>query len=238
MANGDRQIDPDLLRRLSTPITSDAPINSDMLRRLQIPVTGQVSGVSQLPPVTFQKLVGSPQEQQSQSQEEVVKPAGKGVAAVRYNNPGAMWDGPSATKFGSTSHGVLSDGNHIAYFPDKVSGAAAQFDLLNSRKYIGRPIGDVIDEWSGSTGGEKNVHSYAKHVADSVGLSPNDPLTPQLLQSPAGITFAKAMARIEAGGEYPLSDDEWNQAQQTAFGQAQKQLASAQSQQPPETRRW
>lgn len=206
-------------------------LDADFLKSLQIPVTG-TTGASQIAPLTLEQFAQLfPQQQlpQAQQQQEQIQQAGKGVASVRYNNPGAMWPSPSSQKFGSTSYGVIGGGNRIANFPDPVSGAAAQFDLLNSRKYIGRPVADLIDEWSGHTGGSANVYKYAKQVADAAGISVNDRLTPELLQGPAGIAFAKAQARMEAGGEYPLTDAEWTQAQQRAFGGA-AQVAQANQQ--------
>jgi hypothetical protein len=196
-----------------------------------IPVTGQPSGIAATlnaqplnPAPTLQDLRAYlPQSQQSQQQQSNAQQqkqvSGRAPASIRYNNPGAMWPGPSSKKFGSSSYGVLRDGNLIAKFDDPVSGAAAQFDLLNSKKYMGRSIGDLIGEWSGYTGGKANVTAYANHVANSVGLDPNDRLTPDLLASPSGIGFAKAMARMEAGSEYPLSDNQWTQAQKMALGQ-------------------
>jgi hypothetical protein len=77
----------------------------------------------------------------------------------------------------------------------------------------GRPIGQVIDELSGSTGGKGNASQYATKVAKSIGLSPSDPITPALLQSPAGIQLAKTQAHWEAGQSNPMTDDQWQQAQ-------------------------
>lgn len=51
-------------------------------------------------------------------------------ASIRNNNPGAMYPGPSAKKFGSKRFETLKshDGTHkIACFDDPVHGAAAQF---------------------------------------------------------------------------------------------------------------
>lgn len=221
------------------------PISIDS--SLQIPVTGQPTvGVSpyqrapQARPVTLQDLsqyLSNPQQRQAQSAAANQQPqqrgqqtqrGGRAPASVRYNNPGAMWPGPSSRKFGGSDYGVLRDGNLIAKFDDPVNGAAAQFDLLDSKKYVNRPIGSLIGEWSGYTGGSKNVDSYAASVANSVGLSPDDRLTPQLLRSPAGIAFAKAQARMETGYDYPLTDDQWKQAQGLAFGGGKQQPATQQ----------
>jgi hypothetical protein len=139
---------------------------------------------------------------------------GKDPATIRYNNPGAMWPSDSSRKFGADTYGVIGGGNRIAKFDNTESGAAAQFDLLNSKHYANRPVQDVIKQWSGGTGGQENVAEYVK----SLGLDPNAVITPELLQSPAGINLAKAQARWETGREYPMSDEQWQNAQQMAFG--------------------
>ena len=74
-------------------------------------------------------------------------------ASIRYNNPGAMWGGNAISrKWGETGNVALNDGlgqgNHAAIFPDKVHGAAAQFDLWRN-KYTGLSLGAAIKKWSG-----------------------------------------------------------------------------------------
>lgn len=239
MADDDTlKLDPALLQRLqSTPV---GPMLDPSLTQGQTaPVT--LEDLSKYLPGA--KPASQPQQQPTQpaGRSQPTEVPGKEPASIRYNNPGAMWDGASATKFGSTSHGVLSDGNHIAKFDDPVAGAAAQFDLLNSSKYINKPIGDLVDIWSGHTGGAKQVSAYASHVADAIGLSVHEPLTTEILQSPNGIAFAKAQARMEAGKDYPLTDEQWQQAQQMALGtrQPQGQLAQVNTQQQqPYGRLW
>jgi hypothetical protein len=144
--------------------------------------------------------------------------SGPDTAPIRYNNPSGMKPGDSSRKFGATTYGVIADGNRIASFPDAVSGAAGQFDLLN-RNYVGMSIGKAIDKWSGHTGGTANVSAYANKVAKSIGASPDDLLTSEMLQSPQGIDLAKAMAKHEAAQDYPMLDSQWQDAQQRAFGQ-------------------
>ena len=145
-------------------------------------------------------------------------PAAPGtVASVRNNNPGAMWPGPVATKFGATTAENLQDGqgNKIATFPDAESGAAAHFALLN-QSYAGMPLSTAVRKWSGGNSSDQ----YTQSVAKATGISPDTVLTPEILSGPQGVTLAKAMARQEAGGEYPLSDDAWQRAQSRAFGKA------------------
>jgi hypothetical protein len=191
-----------------------------------IQITGGYSDAPQPSLEDLNKILGqSIQAMQQQPQQSVSSsrsqqapdPGGKQPATIRYNNPGGMWDGPSATKFGSTRHGVLSDGNHIAYFDTPEAGAAAQLDLLSSPKYVGQMIGPLIDKWSGSTGGRGNVSQYATNVAQSIGRTPADPLTAEILRGPEGIILAKAQAKWETGHDYPMSDDQWRAAQKMAF---------------------
>ena len=72
-----------------------------------------------------------------------------GPASSRNNNPGAMYPGESALKFGTTGTHKIGGGHLIAEFPDAISGAAAQFDLLGSRHYSSMRVGDAIAKWCG-----------------------------------------------------------------------------------------
>ncbi len=135
------------------------------------------------------------------------RPHGGDVASVRFNNPGAMWPGPSAKKFGAEESVNLRDGqgNKIAVFPDAVSGAAAQFDLM-SNKYAGKTLGGAIRQWSGGN----SVGTYLQGIYRDTGLRPDTVLTPEMLRDPeVAIPLAKAMAQHEAGKAYPLNDQEW-----------------------------
>lgn len=134
--------------------------------------------------------------------------------SVQANNPGGMWPGPSAKKFGMVSEYQTGDrqGNKIAVFPDALHGAAAQFDLLKS-KYVGKTVKDAIKTWSGGNSSE----AYAKRVAMAAGLAVDDVLTEDTLKGQKGIDFAKAMAFHEAGAHYPLTDDQWREAQNVAI---------------------
>lgn len=136
-------------------------------------------------------------------------------ASVRNNNPGAQWPGSVASQFGATGSQTIGGGNKIASFPDPVSGAAAEFALLD-KNYAGMPIGSAISKWSGGN----SASAYAQHIAQRTGLTPDTVITPQLLRSPQGVALGKAMADWEAGGRSPLTDQQWAQAHQKAFGQA------------------
>jgi len=126
-----------------------------------------------------------------------------------------MWPGPSSEKFGSAAFEQLKDKqrNQMAQFPDDVSGAAAQFDLLR-RAYVGMPALDALTKW----GGGNSAEAYMAVIQKDTGLQPTDRLTLAYLRAPStGIAFAKAMARHEAGRVYPMSNADWKQAHKLAF---------------------
>jgi hypothetical protein len=144
----------------------------------------------------------------------------KDVASIRYNNPGAMWPGPSSRKFGAVGAKGLNDGlgqgNKIAIFDDAIDGAAALFDLLD-RVYTGMTVQAAIAKWSGGNW----VSSYLSVLRDKGGIAPDEMITREKLRnSEWAIRFARAMAWHEAGKEYPLTDAEWNLAHQQAFSYA------------------
>lgn len=141
------------------------------------------------------------------------EPTGGIPASIRYNNPGAQYPGPTATQFGSSGYGVIGGGHKIARFATPEQGAAAQFGLLG-RRYVGKPLGAAITEWSGGN----SSPGYIAAVSRATGLNPGTIITPELLQSPQGIGLAKAMARQEAGREFPMTNEQWARAQAIAFG--------------------
>jgi hypothetical protein len=138
-------------------------------------------------------------------------------ASERYNNLSSMGPGPSSIKYGSNKWGTLNDTykNVIAQFPTPEQGAAAAFDLLgtdptkNARHtgYLGKNIGKTISEWTGNTSGKEGVDAYAKKVAESIGLNPNDVITSEMLHSPKGQKFLETMAYMEAGHKvFPMPE--------------------------------
>lgn len=164
------------------------------------------------------ELLGLYNQGNSQPTRLTVTPQGRVPASIRNNNPGAMWPSGRSREFGGDSYEQLNDGqgNKIARFPDPVSGAAAQFDLL-ARKYTGRPLYEALREYSGGN----NVGSYLKVIKQRTGLNPNSVVTQDMLADPEfGTKFAQAMAFHEAGQEYPLSAEQWAEAQSRAFGGA------------------
>jgi len=135
-------------------------------------------------------------------------------ASIRYFNPGAMYPGPSARKFGAVGTEIIGGGHKIAVFPDPESGAAAQFDLLD-RSYTGMTLRDAIRKWSGGNSSD----TYAAFVSRATGLSPDTVLTREMIRDPMiAVPLAKAMARVEAGRDYPIGDDAWMRAHARAFG--------------------
>lgn len=138
-------------------------------------------------------------------------------ASIRNKNPGAMYPGPSAKKFGATTHEVLKskDGEHkIATFAEHQLGGAAMFDLLCSKNYLGLTIEKAITKWCGGF----RASSYMKVLEEKGGVTRAAKLTPELLlNADVAIPLAKSMALQEAGTEYPMTDAEWAQAHELAF---------------------
>lgn len=135
-------------------------------------------------------------------------------ASIRTNNPGAMYPGPSAKKFGSTGTETIGGGHLIAVFPDKVAGAAAQFDLLR-RSYTGKTLRAAITTWSGGN----DVDTYLKVIERDTGIGADAALTVDMLADAAkAVPIAKAMAWQEAGKEYPMTDAEWSAAFKLSLG--------------------
>lgn len=135
------------------------------------------------------------------------------AAAIRFNNPGAMWDGKIATRWGSKHSVILADGqsNHIAIFPTMVQGAAAQFDLWRSN-YVNMSLKDAVKKWSGGNS-SANYMQFLK----SAGFPGNTLITPAFLASPQGIGLMKAQAHWESAKVYPMTDADWAKAQSMVF---------------------
>lgn len=141
-------------------------------------------------------------------------------ASIRYNNPGAMWGGSAlAKKWGASKTVGLNDGlgqgNNIAVFPTKVAGAAAQIDLWHTSKlYHNKRLEDAIHTWSGGNW----VSSYLNFLMKRVpGLTPDTIIDDAFLNSGQGLAMMKAQAWHEAGKQYPMTDEEWREAQALVF---------------------
>jgi len=139
---------------------------------------------------------------------------GRAPATVRNNNAGAMWYvGGWQKKFGADFGQKLDDGlgqgNQIAKFPSPTHGAAALIYQLNRPSYADKTVRGAISRWSGGN----SVSSYLKVLGDA-GFSPDQQVS-EIMASPEGaVAFAKAMARHETGYDYPLDDNEWQEAYQ------------------------
>lgn len=137
-------------------------------------------------------------------------------ASIRTNNPGAMWGGARADKWGATKAVVLNDGlgqgNNIAVFPTKVQGAAAQFDLWRA-SYSGLSLIGAIKKWSG---GNSSI-PYMSFLTKQTGIASTDIITTSLLAGGKGLALMKAQAQWEAGEPYPMTDAEWLLAQNMVF---------------------
>ena len=154
-------------------------------------------------------------------------------ASIRNNNPGAMYPGPSAKKFGSKRFEVLKshDGTHkIACFDDPVHGAAAQFDLLASKAYTGRTVKEAIEKWCGGY----YASTYLKVLEENSGVTKDSILTVDMIRNPGiAVPLAKAMALQEAGKSFPMDDGDWLKAHQLAFGVVLEPVATVAEVKPP-----
>jgi uncharacterized protein (TIGR02594 family) len=135
-------------------------------------------------------------------------------ASIRNKNPGAMYPGASSRKFGALQTNVIGGGHLIAQFPDHVSGAAALFDLL-ARLYVGLTLKAAITKWSGGN----SAPEYVAAISKATGLKSTDKLSRAVLADQQKmIAFGKAMAKHEAGQEYPMTDAQWFEAYALATG--------------------
>ncbi len=138
--------------------------------------------------------------------------------SIRTKNPGAMWPGSVATKFGSKEWIPCGGNNKCAVFPTFEQGAAAQFYLW-FKSYSGMTLQAAIYKWSGHNSSDAYANFLTKHVP---GLRMDDTITVDFLSSPKGLAFMKAQAQWEAGKPYPMTDDQWRRGQFIAFGKHDK----------------
>lgn len=145
-------------------------------------------------------------------------------AAIRYKNPGAMWPGKIATKWGSTKWLYLNDGtgqggggkgNKIAVFDTWVQGICAQLDLWRtSPDYRNKRFADAIAIWSGGN----NVASYIAYVKKRIPqMSKSTVMDDAFWSGPLGVAFLKTQAGHEAGKPIPAPDADWYEAQRIVF---------------------
>jgi hypothetical protein len=145
-------------------------------------------------------------------------------ASIRNNNPGAQEPGYASKRFGSTSFETLrwkdktgkARVNRIATFPTPQHGAAACFHLLGTSKhYVGQPISKAVTTWCGGY----SASGYAKALQSRAGLSGDTILTADLIKDPSfAVPLLMAMAKWEAGREFPMDEEGFRQGHAMAFG--------------------
>lgn len=141
-------------------------------------------------------------------------------ASIRSKNPGAMWPGPIATKWGSKKFTSLADGtgqgNKIAYFDTYVQGICAQLDMWRtSPRYKNKPFKDAIRVWSGGNSVEQYIAYVLKRIP---GMTRDTVMNDTFWRGPMGLAFLKAQAGHEAGKTYPAPANDWAEAQRIVFG--------------------
>lgn len=133
-------------------------------------------------------------------------------ASVRFNNPGAMYPARWQSRFGGTDTGARIGGGHrIAMFPDRVSGAAALFALLDGRLYRDKTVAEALRIWTGGN----SSSSYIRFMQDN-GIDTQEIVRNYLANPEAAVGLAVLMARWETGHAYPLSRSEWEEAYERA----------------------
>lgn len=145
-------------------------------------------------------------------------------AAIRHKNPGAMWPGAIATKWGSKKWAYLNDGtgqggngkgNKIATFDNWVDGICAQLDLWRtSKNYRNKRFADAIAIWSGGN----NVPAYINYVKARIpGMNENTVMNDAFWRGPMGVKFLQVQAGHEAGKPIPAPEADWIEAQRRVF---------------------
>jgi hypothetical protein len=148
-------------------------------------------------------------------------------AAIQFKNPGAMWPGDRATKWGSTKWQYLNDGtgqgggghgNKIAIFDNWVDGICAQLDLWHTGpEYHNQTLAHAIKVWSGGN----NVPSYLAYLKARVpGLTDSTVMNDAFWQGPMAIPFLKAQAAHEAGRTIPATQADYVEAQRRVMASA------------------
>jgi hypothetical protein len=155
-------------------------------------------------------------------------------AAIRHKNPGAMWPGAIATKWGSKKWVYLNDGtgqggngkgNKIATFDNWVDGICAQLDLWRtSPNYKNKRFAEAIRIWSGGN----NVPAYIAYVKARIpGMDENTIMNDAFWRGPMGVKFLQVQAGHEAGKPIPAPEADWLEAQRRVFSGASTAKKSA-----------
>jgi putative peptidoglycan binding protein len=147
-------------------------------------------------------------------------------AAIQFKNPGAMWPGATATKWGSTKWQYLADGtgqgggghgNKIAIFDNWVDGICAQMDLWRTGpKYHNKRFAEAIHVWSGGN----HVPSYIAYLKARVpDLTEDTIMDDAFWRGPMAIPFLKAQAGHEAGKAIPATQADYIEAQRRVMAE-------------------
>jgi hypothetical protein len=138
---------------------------------------------------------------------------GKLPASIRNNNAGAMWPAVWQKKFGGNFGENLADGkgNKIAKFPTPTHGAAATMYLLGNPDYMysKKSVADAIATWSNAKG--SSLQAYIKAFT-AAGFSSEEKVGDIMSDPQKAIAFTKIMSRFEAGRDFPLDEQGWQQA--------------------------
>lgn len=149
-------------------------------------------------------------------------------ASIRNRNPGSQEPGFASRRWGSTTHETLvwvdkkgkKHTNLCATFPTHHHGGAAVFTLLAEGKhYRNKPIAEAIATWCGG----HSASQYIDHMEKSTGVKRSAILTEERIRDPdIAVPIAMAIARFEAGADatLPLSEADWRQIHDMAFGEA------------------
>jgi hypothetical protein len=134
--------------------------------------------------------------------------------SIRAKNPGAQWPGPISKKFGSTEWWPCGGNNKIAVFSTFEQGGAATLYLW-ANKYSDMPLSAAIYKWSGQNSSKAYADFLHKRVPE---ITLDTQITRALLNSPTGVQFMIAQSQWEAGKVYPMTEAQWQKAQEIAFG--------------------
>lgn len=158
---------------------------------------------------------------------EVKIPRDRSVpASIQFKNPGAMWPGAIATKWGSTKWQYLSDGtgqggggkgNKIAIFDSWVQGICAQLDMWRtSPHYKNQRFSVAINIWCGGN----HTAEYIAHVKARIpGMNENTVMNDAFWMSSNGLRFLQVQAAHEAGRVIPAPATDWATAQQRVMAE-------------------
>lgn len=129
-------------------------------------------------------------------------------AAIRTNNPGAMWYAPWQKKYGVLGKQGLNDGlgqgNNAAMFPTPEAGMAAKFELWNRRDYANLDMGSALRKWSGGN----STDGYIRHM-EKAGFKRDTVMRDIMADPEKAASFMQHQTKWEIGGKAPWTEDQW-----------------------------